>query len=60
MYSICVDRDQSRLNQLELILFFIVSVNLQTVSVLWANQVQRHISCNLQSLICYLFGDMVI
>ena len=34
-----------------LLLFLIVSVNLQTVSVLLSSEVQHRISCNLQSLL---------
>ena len=51
MYSVCVDRDQSGLEQLEALLFLIVRVNFQRVSVLWSIEVQHQISCNLQSLI---------
>ena len=48
VYSVCVDRDQLRLLQLEL-LSLIVSVNFQMVSALPSVQVQHQISCNLQS-----------
>ena len=41
MYSVCVDRDQSRLEQLDLLLFLIVNVNYQTVSVLESIEVQH-------------------
>ena len=41
MYSVCVDKDQSRLEQLEVSLCFIVSLNFQTVSVLQSVEVQQ-------------------
>ena len=44
MYSVFVDRDQSRLEQLELLLFSIVSVNFQTISVLQSIDAQHQIS----------------
>ena len=47
MYSVCVDRDQSRHEQLEVLLFLIVCVNFQRVPA----EVQHQMSCNLQSLI---------
>ena len=50
MYSVCVDRDQSRLEQLYILQFLTVFVNLQRVSVLWSHDIQYQISCNLQSI----------
>ena len=43
MYSVCFDRDQLRLEQYELSLFSIVSVNFQTVSILQSTEVQHQI-----------------
>ena len=48
MYSVCVDTDQSRLEQLELLLL-IVNVNFQIVSGLQSIEIQHKIPCNLQS-----------
>ena len=50
MYSVYVDKDQPKLEQLEL-LFFIVSVNFQTVSDYHPIAVQHQISSNVQSLV---------
>ena len=55
MYSVCVDRDQPRLDQLELLsLFLIVSVHFQTVSALQSVEVQHKILFNLN----LIFSDM--
>ena len=43
MYLVCVNR----LEKLKLLLFLIVGVNFQTVSVLQSTEVQHQISCNL-------------
>ena len=58
--SVCVDRDQSRLEKLGLLFISVISVNFQMVSVLQAIHVQHKISCNLQSLGCvYKESDMI-
>ena len=49
MFTICVNKDKLMLEQLELLSFLIVSVNIPTVSVLQSIEVQHKISCNLQS-----------
>ena len=51
MNSVSADRDQSRLEQLKLLLFLIVSVNILMVSVLQSIEVQHQISFNFRSLI---------
>ena len=51
MNSVSADRDQSRLEQLKLLLFLIISVNILMVSVLQSIEVQHQISFNFRSLI---------
>ena len=46
---VCVNRDQSRLEYLELLLFLTVNLNVQVVSVLQSIEIQHQIFCNLQS-----------
>ena len=53
MCLVCVDGDQRRLEQAEL-LFLIVSVTFQTVSVLCSIGMQHQITCNLQFSIPFL------
>ena len=62
MYSVCVDRYQSKLEQLESLSFLIVSLNFLSSS---QSEVQRQISCKVmgvrvsetQHLIISMFGS---
>ena len=55
MNSVCPDRDQSRLKQLEL-LFSIVIVSFRVISVLQSTEIEYQIFCDVQSLSNSYFG----